>query len=202
MPYRASPGSSVPIPLFAPRSIVRGVGTIVGVDDRSSLADARIGYGVPGRCSASRCAPLEREAIYDQMARAALRLGRGTKSRLILRTQPDERWHVVACWPPEHAEECREEPMPAPDAVNTGPYAIAQGAGGCRIITVSLMVGTRITGALHLESEAAEAAMREYGQLLAIYARDATLTLDHVERQTRLEHLAVMGERGRIARIA
>lgn len=145
-------------------------------------------------------APIDREAIYERIVRAALRLGKGTQSRLLLHAQPDDRWRVVAQWPlwPEHNG--WEESARAPGPIDHHPYAVSDGGDGRQCITVPLANGDQITGALQLEHDVAHGRPSEYGELLAVYARDATLTLDHVTLQERLEHLAVMGERGRIAR--
>lgn len=143
--------------------------------------------------------PIDRAAIYRQIARAASRLAPGSKRALILRAQPGERWQIIARWPPDEGDDLPAVPPAQIDAADNRSYAITPRDGG-QTITVPLSIGARVAGALQLECAAPEETLQEYGDLLAIYGRDATLALDHVALQERLEHLAVMGERGRIAR--
>ena len=144
--------------------------------------------------------PIDRDVVYQQIARAAFRLARGTASRLMIRIQPDDHWQVVGRWPVLPEGESSGAPTQAVDAADIGAYAIAPDPAGAHTITVPLSTGTHVEGVLQLESAMPKEQLEEYGQLLAVYARDATLTLDHVALLERLEHLAVMGERGRIAR--
>ena len=144
--------------------------------------------------------PIDREAIYRQIARAAFRLAQGTRSRLIFRVQPDDRWQIVAQWPSEQDGTLPLGPHLTVDATGSSSYTITPSASGGHTITVPLSTEGRVAGALQLDCVAPKEGLEEYGQLLAVYGRDATLTLNHAALQERLEHLAVMGERGRIAR--
>lgn len=60
--------------------------------------------------------------------------------------------------------------------------------------------GREMIGILEIEPGDAAHDRHESAEVLAIYARDAALTLEHVALQERTEQLAVAGERGRIAR--
>lgn len=144
--------------------------------------------------------PINRALVYQQIACAASRLVMGATSRLLVRMQPDDRWQIVARWPPEQEDAAQEDAALATDTARSSPYAITPRSNGGRTISVPLSTGTRVTGLLQLDCAVPQEGLQEYGQLLAVYARDATLTLDHVALQERLEYLAVMGERGRIAR--
>jgi len=145
-------------------------------------------------------APSDRASAYEQIARAALRLGMGTCSRLVLRDRPSGQWHLVAQWPPSPGDDAGEEVAILTGMAGAYPYAIAPDGDGRETVTVPFAAGGDATGVLQLVRERDRHDNREYGQLLAIYARDATLTLEHIALQRRMEHFAVMGERGRIAR--
>lgn len=144
-------------------------------------------------------APIDRDSVYEQIVRAALRLGMGQWSRLILHDQENDRWNLVAQWPPPIGNEADRE-VATPTISGFEPYHIAAAGGGTQIVTIPLSAGEQVTGALQLERSGIRPDTRESAQLLAIYARDATLTLEHLALQRQLEYFAVMGERGRIAR--
>ncbi|MDQ6833124.1 MAG: sensor histidine kinase [Chloroflexota bacterium] len=144
-------------------------------------------------------APIERESVYRQIARAALRLGEGTRSRLMLRDSPDGTWTLASEWPPSLDNSVGQQIAVAAGPTDTCPYSIMSD-NGQETITVPFSAGNRVTGALQLVREVGARDSREDAQLLAIYARDATLTIEHIALQQQLEHFAVMGERGRIAR--
>lgn len=145
-------------------------------------------------------APSDRASVYEQIARAALRLGMGTRSRLVLRDHPSGQWSMVAQWPPSPDDDAGEEVAIPAGMTGSYLYAIAPDGDGRETVTVPFAAGGDATGVLQLVRKGDRRDNREYGQLLAIYARDATLTLEHIALQRQMEHFAVMGERGRIAR--
>ena len=145
-------------------------------------------------------APTDRESAYQEIARGALRLGGGTRSRLMLRNPQDGHWMLASQWPPFQGNEMHPHAAVVPVTAGSEPYRIAADGDGFETITVPLSAGEYLEGALQLIRDATTKGRREDAQLLAIYARDATLTLDHIALQRQLEHFAVIGERGRIAR--
>gem|GEM_PF-5971309 len=145
-------------------------------------------------------APIDRESVYQKIAQAALRLGEGTRSRLILHDQLRGDWRLVSQWPPAINGGVGHEVALAPIIPGASPYLISPGDNGRETITVPFSAGDHVTGALQIVREGKTRDSRAYAQMLAIYARDATLTLEHIALQRQLEHFAVMGERGRIAR--
>lgn len=143
--------------------------------------------------------PINRDTVYTQIVRGALRLGSGVRSRLALQDPDQEGWDVVAQWPPHPSPPAEVDVIPRLSA-NSQPYTLAQGPDGTQRVIVPLLTGNQISGVLQIECGAESRDLSEHAQLLAIYARDATLTLEHIALQQQLEHFAVMGERGRIAR--
>lgn len=121
--------------------------------------------------------PTDRAAVERQILAAALRLSHGTRGALHLRDSAgDDGWRAVRLAVP-------------PDAPHTG----TRGA-----ITAPLVSGRDVIGILEIEPGGARS--RDEAQILAVYARDAALTLAHLTLQEEVERLAVAGERGRIAR--
>ncbi len=145
-------------------------------------------------------APTDRESAYQEIARGALRLGGGTRSRLLLRDPQDSHWILASQWPSFRDHDTDPHAAVIPTIASMDAYFISPDADGRETITVPLSAGDSVEGVLQLVRDAKTKGGREDAQLLAIYARDATLTLEHIALQRQLEHFAVMGERGRIAR--
>jgi len=145
-------------------------------------------------------APTDRESAYQEIARGALRLGGGTRSRLMLRNPQGGRWMLASQWPPFQESEMHPHAPVVPETAGSDLYRIAADGDGRETITIPLSAGEYLEGALQLDRDAKTKGGHEDAQLLAIYARDATLTLDHIALQRQLEHFAIIGERGRIAR--
>jgi len=145
-------------------------------------------------------APTDHESAYQEIARGALVLGGGIRSRLMLRDPQDNHWILASQWPPFPESDMHPRAAVVPETAGSDPYRISLNGDGCETITAPLSVGNEVTGALQLVRETNPKDGREDAQLLAIYARDATLALEHISLQRQLQHLAVIGERGRIAR--
>lgn len=145
-------------------------------------------------------APTDHESAYQQIARGALILGGGIRSRLMLRDPQNNHWMLASQWPPFQEGDMHPRAAVVPETAGSDPYRISSDGDGFETITAPLSVGNQVTGALQLIRETNPKESRAYAQLLVIYARDATLALEHISLQRQLQHLAVIGERGRIAR--
>jgi signal transduction histidine kinase len=149
--------------------------------------------------------PVDHGAIAQRIVRGAVQLGAGRRSRLLIRTPVDETWEILAQWPPQPPDDLAEGAASRIDALVADmgarrPFQVTYERDGTATITIPFTSGERTRGALQLERDGPSRDDDEYGRLLAIYARDAALTLEHIALQRQLEHLAVLGERGRIAR--
>jgi len=144
-------------------------------------------------------APTDRESAYQQIVRGALVLGRGVESHLLLRDPQGDHWLLASQWPPPQDGDTNPHTV-TPPLAGMDTYFLSPDQDGREVITVPLSAGDQGEGALRVVREAHTHGGHEDAQLLAIYARDATLTLEHIALQQQLEHFAVMGERGRIAR--
>jgi len=150
--------------------------------------------------------PPTHAVVYEQVTEAAGRLSGGWRSRLLHDTTQPCEWKIVAQWPAAVTSDRDAEVVVLPEQSDTGvPYTVRDTGKGWSI-TVPLV--TRHDGAMLLAvdclydgKEGGEGEDRdERAQLLAVYARDVGLTLDHVTLQGQLAHLMLTEERGRIAR--
>jgi len=140
-------------------------------------------------------------AVSTQVVQAAGRLSGGWRSCLLHENAATGAWQTVAAWPDTAGYRETDRVRDADDDVNV-PFTVRRtGQGWC--ITVPLV--TQCDGTMLLEVDCPP--HREEGrdrderaQLLAVYARDVGLTLDHVTLQGQFAHLMLTEERGRIAR--
>jgi signal transduction histidine kinase len=128
--------------------------------------------------------PIDRESIYRQIVEVVARLTNGPRSRLALVPGYGDKPSVVAVWPPAGGESAG---MEGPDATES-----------CVCITLTGDAGT--IGFIEIARAAHPEVDRDRANLVAVYARDAGLALEHIALRERLERLLLTEERTRIAR--
>lgn len=207
------------VPSFPPRSLWEGalrlgafatmtvvyygvIVTLRGHDEhaRRQLEGLRaLHHAVRALHTLTTASAVTRETIYVHVARAATDLSGGGSGRLF-RADPEARqWQIVAQWPAPTVpgEGLRTVPMPLG---HTGlPYTICDDTCGSRI-TVPITTEHDGTLALEVAYHDDHKGPDERAELLAVYARDVHLTLEHLALQEQLAHLMLAEERGRIAR--
>lgn len=142
--------------------------------------------------------PIASDAIRTQIARAAHRLARGRRSRLVPTHSDADA--PVAQWPPSAWDDAGAVGLDdVTDSVNAA-YAVTMTSTGHEMISVPLVSERATAAILQVERPGDDGASEEYAQLLAVYAHDATLALDHIALREQLERLVRAEERGRIAR--
>lgn len=144
--------------------------------------------------------PIKRTEIDAQIAQAACRLVRGRRSRLV-RKQPNANGGaIVAQWPPaawgNGEGDAFDDGAEGSDNGDLKTRTIA----GKEYITVPLARDQAFAATLQVECDASDQTKEEGAELLAVYAGDATLALEHIALREQLERLVRVEERGRIAR--
>lgn len=144
--------------------------------------------------------PIEREEIDAQITRAAFRLVCGRRSRLV-RKEPDAGGGaVVALWPPAAwGDGDGNEIYVVPPPLDAG-YVMTRTNEGDDRITVSLARDQEFAATLQVDCRGRDRVREEHAELLAVYAGDASLALEHIALRERMERLVRAEERGRIAR--
>lgn len=144
--------------------------------------------------------PVGRTEIDAQIAQAACRLVRGRRSRLV-RKQPDAgEGAVIAQWPSAAWGDRDGDALDAVTApLDTG-YFMTRTIAGKEYITVPLARDQAFAATLQVECREDDRTKEENAELLAVYAGDASLTLEHIALREQLDRLVRAEERGRIAR--
>lgn len=144
--------------------------------------------------------PVDSAAIDTQIARSAFRLVGGRRSRLV-RRQPDTGGGaVVTQWPPVAWGDGDENELCAVVPPLDAGYVMTRTQAGDERITVALARDHACAATLQVECHGSDRESAEHAALLAVYARDASLALEHLALRARMERLIRLEERGRIAR--
>jgi signal transduction histidine kinase len=141
--------------------------------------------------------PIDREAVYQHIVEAGARLTQGPRSRLALLTEHEATRSVVAAWPPSVGD--RNMYTVVTQTLAPVPDAVPMESGDDRM-SVALTGEAGTIGYIEIEQRRHAGKDQDRADLVAVYARDAGLALEHITLRERLERLQLAEERARIAR--
>ena len=139
--------------------------------------------------------PIDRHAVYRQIVEAVAYLTNSPRSQLALINDQRDAPAVVATWPPSH---CDDERRGMAGSASVSPLAAPTLVGGHVRIPLTGDAGT--IGFIEIERTPHSGADWDRADLVAVFARDAGLALEHIALRDRLERLLLTEERARIAR--
>lgn len=138
-----------------------------------------------------------RDAAYRQIVAGAAHLVGAPRCHLVQRSGNHDAWQIVAQFPDEWKPDAPTIMAPFP-VDDTGTPTLTQTPAGA-MHTVLITTG-EVMMALAVDTAHENRDREEHAQLLAVYARDVHLLLEHLALQEQLAHLVRLEERGRIAR--